>query len=43
MVTHDFAEVLSLAGRAASPFVADFVGMKNLFKASFSETHAMRA
>ncbi len=62
MVTHDFAEVLSLAGRAAvmnkglieqvgdvkeifekpsSPFVADFVGMKNLFKASFSGTYAM--
>lgn len=52
MVTHDFADVLSLAGRCAvinkgrieqvgkieeifqkpiSPFVADFVGMKNLF------------
>ncbi len=62
MVTHDFAEVLSLAGRAAvmnkglieqigdvteifekpgSPFVANFVGMKNLFKASFSGTHAI--
>jgi len=62
MVTHDFAEVLSLAGKAAvmnngrieqighvtelfekpsSPFVADFVGMKNLFKASFSGTYAM--
>ncbi len=62
MVTHDFAEVLSLAGRAAvmnngrieqvgdvteiferpaSPFVADFVGMKNLFEASFGEAHAM--
>jgi molybdate/tungstate transport system ATP-binding protein len=62
MVTHDFAEVLSLAGRAAvmnngrieqtgdvteifekpaSPFVADFVGMKNLFRASFSGTHGM--
>ena len=62
MVTHDFAEAVSLAGRAAlmnkgrieqigdvieiferpgSPFVADFVGMKNLFKASFSGTHAM--
>ena len=62
MVTHDFAEVLSLAGRAAvmndgrieqmgdvteifkrpgSPFVADFVGMKNLYKASFGKTHAM--
>jgi len=62
MVTHDFAEVLSLAGRAAvmnnghieqvgdvteiferpaSPFVADFVGMKNLLRASFSGTYAM--
>jgi len=62
MVSHDFAEVLSLAGRAAvmnkgrieqtghvkeifekpaSPFVADFVGMKNLFVASFHETYAM--
>jgi len=62
MVTHDFAEVLSLAGRAAvmnngrieqighvkeifekpaSPFVADFVGMKNLFEASFHETYAV--
>jgi molybdate/tungstate transport system ATP-binding protein len=62
MVTHDFAEVLSLAGRTAvmnngrieqtgdvteifekpaSPFVADFVGMKNLFRASFSGTHGM--
>jgi len=62
MVTHDFVEVLSLAGRAAvmnkgrieqtgqvkeifekpaSPFVADFVGMKNLFKASFNETYAV--
>jgi len=62
MVTHDFVEVLSLAGRAAvmnkgrieqtghvkeifekpvSPFVADFVGMKNLFEASFHETYAM--
>ena len=60
MVTHDFAEVLSLAGRAAvmnkgrieqtghvkeifekpaSSFVADFVGMKNLFEASFHETY----
>lgn len=62
MVTHDFAEVLSLAERAAvmnngrieqtghvkeifekpaSPFVADFVGMKNLFEASFHETYAV--
>jgi len=62
MVTHDFAEALSLAGRAAvinkghieqtgavkeifekpvSPFVADFVGMKNLFKASFRGIYAM--
>ncbi|MBW1692115.1 MAG: ABC transporter ATP-binding protein [Deltaproteobacteria bacterium] len=62
MVTHDFAEALSLAERAAvinkgiieqigdmkeifekpnSPFVADFVGMKNLFKSSSSGTHAM--
>jgi molybdate/tungstate transport system ATP-binding protein len=62
MVTHDFAEVLSLAGRAAvmnngrieqighvkeifekpaSPFVADFVGMKNLYEASFHETYAV--
>ncbi len=62
MVTHDFAEVLSLAGQAAvmnkgrieqtghvkeiferpdSPFVADFVGMKNLFEASFHETYAV--
>ncbi|OPL16109.1 MAG: Fe3+/spermidine/putrescine ABC transporter ATP-binding protein [delta proteobacterium MLS_D] len=58
MVTHDFAEALSLADRAAimndgkieqtgtvedifrrprSTFVADFVGMKNLFAASFSD------
>ena len=62
MVTHNFVEVLSLAGRAAvmnkgrieqtghvkeifekpvSPFVADFVGMKNLFEASFHETYAV--
>ena len=62
MVTHDFAEVLSLAGKTAvmnkgrieqtgrvkeifekpdSPFVADFVGMKNLFEASFHETYAV--
>jgi len=62
MVTHDFADALSLAGRAAvmnkgrieqvgnvreifekpaSPFVADFVGMKNLFEASFYNTQAV--
>ena len=62
MVTHDFAEALSLGGRAAvinngrieqiddvteiferpgSAFVADFVGIKNLFKVPFSGTHAM--
>jgi molybdate/tungstate transport system ATP-binding protein len=62
MVTHDFAEALSLAGRAAvmndgrieqmgeiedifkrpsSAFVADFVGMKNLFRAEFKETTAL--
>lgn len=62
MVTHDFAEALSLAGRAAvmnngrieqvgsiedifqrpsSPFVADFVGMKNLFSAQFRGTKAI--
>jgi molybdate/tungstate transport system ATP-binding protein len=61
MVTHDFAEALSLAGRAAvmnngrieqigtiedifqrpsSTFVADFVGMKNLFAAQFKGTRA---
>ena len=61
MVTHDFAEALSLANRAAvmsrgkieqvgrveeifqrpvSRFVADFVGMKNLFPASFADTKA---
>jgi molybdate/tungstate transport system ATP-binding protein len=61
MVTHDFAEALSLAGRAAvmnngrieqmgeiedifkrpnSAFVADFVGMKNLFHAEFRGTKA---
>ena len=61
MVTHDFAEALSLAGRAAvmnngrieqvgriedifkkpdSAFVADFVGMKNLFQAEFRGTAA---
>jgi molybdate/tungstate transport system ATP-binding protein len=62
MVTHDFAEALSLAGRAAvmnngrieqigeiedifkrpnSAFVADFVGMKNLFSAEFRRTKAI--
>jgi len=62
MVTHDFAEALSLAGRAAvmnngrieqvgeiedifkrpnSAFVADFVGMKNLFRAGFEGTRAL--
>jgi molybdate/tungstate transport system ATP-binding protein len=62
MVTHDFAEALSLADRAAimnggkieqvgfmkdifqrpdSTFVADFVGMKNLFMAQFRETKAI--
>lgn len=62
MVTHDFADVLSLAGRAAvmnkghieqignvreifekpaSPFVADFVGMKNLYEASFNKTYSV--
>jgi len=61
MVTHDFAEALSLADRAAvmndgqiwqtgtvneifekprSTFVADFVGMKNLFPSSFCDTRA---
>lgn len=61
MVTHDFAEALSLADRAAvmnegqiwqtgkvneifqkpqSAFVADFVGMKNLFPVSFHDTKA---
>jgi molybdate/tungstate transport system ATP-binding protein len=61
MVTHDFAEALSLAERAAvmndgrieqigevedifkrpnSAFVADFVGMKNLFRTEFRETRA---
>lgn len=59
MVTHDFAEALALATRAAvinngrleqcgsiddiflrpsSAFVADFVGMKNVFKGRFSDT-----
>ncbi|MDY6973757.1 MAG: ABC transporter ATP-binding protein, partial [Thermodesulfobacteriota bacterium] len=62
MVTHDFAEALSLAGRAAvmnngrieqigemkeifekpvSPFVADFVGMKNVFPVKFNGTKAL--
>jgi len=62
MVTHDFAEALSLADRAAvmnggiieqtgtiedifqrprSTFVADFVGMKNLFRARFADTSAI--
>jgi len=61
MVTHDFAEALSLADRAAvmnegqirqtgsvneifqkpqSTFVADFVGMKNLFPVKFHNTRA---
>lgn len=61
MVTHDFAEALSLADRAAimnqgrieqtgciqdifshpeSRFVADFVGMKNIFPARFGNTDA---
>ncbi len=62
MVTHDFAEALSLARRAAvmndgrveqvgsiedifqrpsSTFVADFVGMKNLFASNFKDTSAV--
>jgi len=62
MVTHDFAEAIALADRAAvmnqgrleqvgtiqeifqrpsSPFVADFVGMKNLYAARFSGTSAI--
>jgi molybdate/tungstate transport system ATP-binding protein len=62
MVTHDFAEALSLADRAAvmndgkieqvgtmedifqrprSTFVADFVGMKNLFAAHYKGTKAI--
>ena len=62
MVTHDFAEALSLADRAAvmnngiieqmgsmedifqrpdSTFVADFVGMKNLFAVQFRDTKAL--
>lgn len=61
MVTHDFAEVLSLAdcgaimnrrrieqtgsmedifSRPASAFVADFVGMKNIFTARFEDEKA---
>jgi len=61
MVTHDFADALSLADRAAvmndgiieqigsmsdifqrpnSTFVADFVGMKNLFGVDFQDTTA---
>ncbi len=61
MVTHDFAEALSLADRAAimnqgeieqagsmqdifsrpeSTFVADFVGMKNIFSARFRDREA---
>ncbi len=61
MVTHDFNEVLSLAGRAAvmnhgsieqvgdvseifqkprSSFVADFVGMKNIFPVNYQGTSA---
>jgi len=61
MVTHDFADALSLADRAAvmnnglieqtgsmsdifqrpnSTFVADFVGMKNLFGVNFRDTKA---
>ena len=64
MVTHDFAEALSLADRAAvmnngiieqvggmedifqrpnSTFVADFVGMKNLFPVQFRDTKALTA
>lgn len=62
MVTHDFSEALSLAGRAAvmnnggieqvgsiqdifkrpeSRFVAEFVGMKNLFSVEFRGTKAL--
>ena len=61
MVSHDFGEVMSLAGRAAvihqgrirqtggvadifqrpaTPFVARFVGMKNVFPALFKEASA---
>ncbi|HOE17012.1 MAG TPA: ABC transporter ATP-binding protein [Syntrophorhabdaceae bacterium] len=62
MVTHDFAEALSLGSRGAvmnngrieqagrmedifqrpgTPFVADFVGMKNIFEAQFSGSRAV--
>ncbi|MEE4353414.1 MAG: ABC transporter ATP-binding protein [Desulfatiglans sp.] len=62
MVTHDFSEAISLAGRAAvmnngrieqvgdvkeifqkpvSSFVADFVGMKNIFSVSFNRSRAL--
>jgi len=34
-------QVKEIFEKPASPFVADFVGMKNLFKASFNETYAM--
>lgn len=61
MVTHDFAETLSLGNRGAvlnkgrieqigtmqdifqrprTPFVADFVGMKNIFEAQFNGSRA---
>lgn len=62
MVTHDFAEALSLGSRGAvinngkieqtgdmedifqrpgTPFVADFVGMKNIFEARFAGSSAV--
>ena len=62
MVTHDFADALFLAGRAAlisrgcleqsgdiddifqhpaTPFAAEFVGMKNVFPAAFGHNSAM--
>lgn len=62
MVTHDFAEALSLANRAAiinhgiieqigtmedifqkprTEFIADFVGMKNIFAAEFEDSRAI--
>ena len=62
MVTHDFADALFLAGRAAiisqghleqvgdiddvfqhpaTPFAAEFVGMKNIFPAAFSHESAV--
>jgi molybdate/tungstate transport system ATP-binding protein len=62
MVTHDFAEALSLGSRGAvinqgkieqidnmedifqkpgTPFVADFVGMKNIFEAEFKGSKAI--